>query len=580
MHKGIKALMALLFVVFSASQLGAATFKINVDSLTFNAGDKQDVMGPASAAADGKYDASFTLKLSGAHAIKDIELKNETTGKAWSSSPSSAAGLLLVKDAAGKILNASGTMPVVPVLRGTTLTLYVSDAYEAIPKDSVFTVNVILIDDKVVTGKTTVNAYASGQQQASNGEGITELVYEGTSDLDLAGNGEKIGADGKEDHRFGIKLSFSDAAVTAIKLTAISGGKTVTWDTIPANKTPIIAVTDSGNNILNKTDGSVSLAVKGSFNCTLLAQDIDGVLSSPGVKVKMTLSLSDGRIFEKDAAISQPSPSRIALTAEYKGPGKYDFAGKSEKMESNLNADSCISVTLNTDGVVTGIKVKNTKNSDIWDTIPGNNYPLVVVTNEKGEKQNKADGSVSLQIKSGGSLSLWIDQESDKQAFGPYTVTMVMSNGQVLEASTAKTGGQSAPNVTKADRAVKFLSSKPAVINIDLVGKSKKRAPDGGKDTYIDIEITGRGKIVAMTVTGTSGGWDTLTSNNGRWLLGVSEGTKLLNSANGTVALQINGTKKYRLFMQDNGALLKKNGKLTLSVTWKDGQVTQSALIW
>ena len=235
MHKGIKALMALLFVVFSASQLGAATFKINVDSLTFNAADKQDVMGPASAAADGKYDASFTLKLSGAHAIKDIELKNETTGKAWSSSPSSAAGLLLVKDAAGKILNASGTMPVVPVLRGTTLTLYVSDAYEAIPKDSLLTVNVILIDDKVVTGKTTVNAYASGQQQASNGEGITELVYEGTSDLDLAGNGEKIGADGKEDHRFGIKLSFSDAAVTAIKLTPISGGKTVTWDTIPAN---------------------------------------------------------------------------------------------------------------------------------------------------------------------------------------------------------------------------------------------------------------------------------------------------------------------------------------------------------
>ena len=266
MNKVIKSLMALLFVIFSASQLGAATFKINVDSLTFNAGDKQDVMGPASAAADGKYDASFTLKLSWAHAIKDIELKNETTGKAWSSSPSSAAGLLLVKDAAGKILNAS--------------------------------------------------------------------------------------------------------------------------------------------------------------------------------------------------------------------------------------------------------------------------------------------------------------------------VTMVMSNGRVLEASTAKTGGQSAPNVTKADRAVKFLSSKPAVINIDLVGKSKKRAPDGGKDTYINIEITGRGKIVAMTVTGTSGGWDTLTSNNGRWLLGVSEGTKLLNSANGTVALQINGTKKYRLFMQDNGALLKKNGKLTLSVTWKDGQVTQSTLIW
>jgi len=580
MDKAIKALIAVMLIVFSASHAEAVTFKISVDSIAYNSGDKQDVMGPASTAADGKYDASFTLKLSGAHAIKNIELKNETTGKVWSASSSSAAGLLLVKDATGKILNASGAMPVVPVLRGTALTLYINDVYDAIPKDSVFTVNVVLIDDKVVTGKTTVNAYKAAQQPASSSEGITEFFDGGTSDQDLAGTAEKISADGKDDHRFGMKLNFGNAAVTAIKLTVVSGGKTVAWDTIPANKTPIIAVIDGSNNILNKTDGSISLAVNGSFNCTLLVQDTDGILSNPNAKAKITLSLSDGRIFEKDASIPQPASLKGALTAEYKGTGKYDFTGKGEKMESNLNADSCISVTLNTEGTVTGIKVKNTKNGNIWDTIPGNNYPLAAVTNEKGEKQNKSDGSISLQIKAGSSLSLWIDEENDKQTSGPYIVTMVMSNGQVLETSTAKTGGQSTPNVTKADRAVKFLSSKPAVINIDIVGKNKKRASDGNKDTYVDIEVKGRGKIVAMTVTGASGGWDTLAGNNGRWLLGIREGTKLLNTASGTMALQINGTKKYRLLMQDNGSLSKKNGKLILSVTWGDGQITQSALVW
>jgi len=159
-----------------------------------------------------------------------------------------------------------------------------------------------------------------------------------------------------------------------------------------------------------------------------------------------------------------------------------------------------------------------------------------------------------------------------------------MSNGQVLEASTGKApAAQAAPaaTVTKADRAVAFASAKPAVANIDLVGKNKKRAASGSKDMALNVKITGKGNVTALVLTDNSGkGWDTLASNNGRWLIGVREGNKVLNQKNGTVRIPVNGTKTYQLLMQDNGTLAKKNGKLKLIVTWGDGQVTESSLNW
>ena len=180
-------------------------------------------------------------------------------------------------------------------------------------------------------------------------------------------------------------------------------------------------------------------------------------------------------------------------------------------------------------------------------------------------------------------LSLWFDEEDSKKV-GPYQITFVMSNGQVLEASTGKApAAQAAPaaTVTKADRAVAFASAKPAVVNIDLVGKNKKRAASGSKDTSVNIKVTGSGNVTAIVLTDNTGkGWDTLPANNGRWLLGVREGNKVLNQKNGTVRIPVNGTKTFQLLMQDNGYLAKKNGKLNISVTWSGGEVSESTLTW
>ena len=585
MYKLLKTLLVVAFLVFFTGSAFAVSLGLDVDSLSFNAEDKADVLGAGnSRTADGKPDASFSLAVSGAQAVKRISLKNETTGKTWSSSPSGTTELLIVKDSSGNILNASGGMPVTPVLLGADFKLYINDAVAAIPKDSDFTVIVTLIDNQDVIGKTNVKGLGTPAPAApAAGEGITEFETNGISEHDFAGTSEKVGSDGKNDYQFTLALNFKDATVKAMKVSAQAPSKKADWDTITGNSLPIVTVIDSGNNILNKTDGTIGFNVKGSAKYLLLVQDKDGVMSDPAVKTKITISLSDGRMFEKDAAKGKTTALKDSLSAEYKGTGQYDFAGPSEKMESNLNADRQIDAVINVSGTVTGVRVKCTASGKIWDTIAGNNNPIVVLTDEKGAKQNKADGTLSMALNGEKKLSLWFDEEESKNV-GPYQITFVMSNGQVLEASTGKApAAQAAPaaTVTKADRAAVFSSAKPALVNLDLVGKNKKRAASGSKDMALNVKITGRGNVTALVLTDNSGkGWDTLASNNGRWLIGVREGNKVLNQKNGTVRIPVNGTKTYQLLMQDNGTLAKKNGKLKLIVTWGDGQVTESSLNW
>ncbi len=153
-----------------------------------------------------------------------------------------------------------------PVLLGADFKLYINDAVTAIPKDSDFTVIVTLIDNQDVTGKTKVKGLGkpAPARAPAAGEGITGFETNGISEHDFAGTSEKVGADGKNDYQFTLALNFKDATVRAMKITAQSPSKKAEWDTIAGNSLPIVTVIDSGNNILNKTDGTIGFNVKGS----------------------------------------------------------------------------------------------------------------------------------------------------------------------------------------------------------------------------------------------------------------------------------------------------------------------------
>ena len=555
---------ALFLVIFSGAAFGAS-LGLDVDSIYFNADEKADVMGAGtSRSADGRTDASFSLGVSGAQAITEISLRNETTGRMWSTSPSNSVQLLLVKNSGGNILNPSNRLPITPVLMGADFRLYINDAEGSIPTDADFTVIVRLIDDQEVTGKTRVNGLGHTYPYASSTDGISAF--------------EINGADGNNYRHFTLDLNFNNVNVRAIKISGQNYSTNIMWDTVERNNVPALKVIDSGNNIMNRRDGTVDFTVRGTQRYALLAYDKDGILADRSAKAKIIISLSDGRTFEREASISNSTAFRDTLSVEYKGTGRYDFTGQDEKMESNARADRQIDAVLQTSGTIAGVRVRSASSGWVWDTIPGNGKYLVVLTDDKGRRQNNSDGTVNMRVNGSTALSLWFDGDNTKKD-GPYTVTFVMSDGQVLEASTGD--APAAATVTKADRSVIFTSAKPALVNLDHVGKNKKRAANGYKDTALNIKITGKGNIKALALTFDSGkGWDTLAENNGRWLLGVRESNKILNHNNGAIRIPVNGTKTYQLLMQDNGDLRKRNGVVHISVTWADGQVTKSYLKW
>jgi hypothetical protein len=430
------------FLALCAGSAYAASAGLDVDSLVFNINDRQDVMGPMNPqAGDGRWDASFSLSVSGAQAIKRISLKNEATGKIWSTNPAGNTELLLVKDANGTTLNDSGRLPVVPVLLGADFRLYINDAQSAIARDSKFVVKVELIDGKEVYGETLVRALPQPEpQKPALEEGITAFEAYGYSDNDLAGLSEKLAADGKNDFQFAMNLQFRDTTITGIRITARTRSNKAEWDTVAKNNVPIIIAVDKSDRIANKTDGTVSLRMHGPSSYSLLVQDSDEILSDPDVRAKVSIILSDGRIFEKEAVFKEesgrPSHGRDVISAKYIGKDRYDFVGDNEIMESDLNPDRRIDVATNISGTLAGIRVKDIKTGRIWDTVARNRNPLVAVTDENGQIINRRDGTLSFQASGKRNLMLWINEENDA-ASGPYEVTFVLSDGRVLETSTA-----------------------------------------------------------------------------------------------------------------------------------------------
>lgn len=559
----------LLNSFYAAVPANAASLKIS--GFTYEQDESANIVSP-----DGKPTAAFSLSLSGASAITEITLENKDGAK-WSTNTPNAFVSLVGSN--GQIINSGGRLSVLPVLLAASYKLYISVDDKEIAKGDTFTVTVKLVDGASLTHKADVapaQAVSDDKQ-----EGITAARSAGISGYDLANTGKSLGADGSKDTAIKAAFSFKNASIAGIKLQADAGSARSAWDTLKGSGSPLLVVLDKNENIVNKADGSVAIAVAGDAEYTLLAQDSGGILAKSGYVVKLTVSLTDGRVFERVVDIAAATPAKDTLTVEYKGKGKYDFAGENENLGSNLNADRQIEAALNAAGTITGIRIKS-PGGKIRDTIPKNNNWLVVVTNANGDRLNKADGSVSIPVNGPAALSLWFEEYGGAE--GPFTVTFVLANGQVIEAAAAKAAEKDRRDSDQRDkdqRGVKFLSTKPAQSNIDIVGKNKKLASDGAKDHMLKIEAKGKGQITVITLKDTSGsGWDTLTANNKRWRLAVREGNKTLNNQDGTVKINVNGTKELTLFAQNNGKLSAPSGKLVLEVTWSGGEVTESTLTW
>lgn len=290
----ILALSAAILSLAAASALAGPSLK--AESLNFT-GAQEDLIGRRGGSPDGTRDAEFTIAVSGAQAIQSITLRNETTGREWTSSGRN--NFLLVKNAKGETLNADGHMKPVPVLLVTRLTLVVNNAEQAIPEDSKFTATVKMIGGDTSSASTEARAVRSfkkpGRNAGRGGASVSLFEAYGMSKQDLVGDKGRAGGNGTKDYRVDVSFDLPrGVTVEGLVIEAANRKRSARWDTQRKGDAPLIAVTKMKNNtMLNKRNGKVSL--DGDTKYRLFIEDQDGILRRQGTTLTLTATLSNGR---------------------------------------------------------------------------------------------------------------------------------------------------------------------------------------------------------------------------------------------------------------------------------------------
>ena len=120
-------------------------------------------------------------------------------------------------------------------------------------------------------------------------------------------------------------------------------------------------------------------------------------------------------MLELKATEGKKAVAKDTVSVEYNGASKYDFVGQSKKFESNMTPDSFVKIAINAKGRITGVRVTNLKNGQLWDTIQGNDKSyLAAVLTPDGKRLNKTNGSVAIDVDGTEELHIAFDEEKDQ----------------------------------------------------------------------------------------------------------------------------------------------------------------------
>ena len=247
-----------------------------------------------------------------------------------------------------------------------------------------------------------------------------------------------------------------------------------------------------------------------------------------------------------------------------------DVLGPGESVQKDGKPDAVFSASISgTAGAVTGFQLASADGKSVWDTTSGNNVPGIQVKNSDGSVLTESSGSMSMTpflLAMG--VTLTVSDDGSIAKGGKFTLTARFidnstSSATIDVAATATT----APTTDGGQSKVQFLSADWVKQNRDLTGKNERLRGNGTADTSARIVLQGTGTIRAISVKSVKGEaaeWDTIP-NNGKWLVAATHSGKVLNNADGSLGIEIQGKVTLDLFMSDNGAI--KNGKSQFEVT-------------
>ena len=429
----------------------------------------------------------------------------------------------------------------------------------------------------------TAGAFMAVLLAASLGWGamgdIENLAFQGFAG-DVLGPGESAAPDGRPDATFSLSLR-GVGAVSGFSLKSENGKSA--WDTVAGNGVAGILVKDGSGNVIAGSDGGMShTPLLLGMGITLTVHD-DGSIARGG-KFTVTARFIDdseahATIAVPPTKLQRPSEAVRIVSARWADAKTRDLTGRGERLRGDGTPDESVRVMTQGAGTLTGVTVQGVEGERAaWDTVPGNNSPLVAVTKD-GVSLNRPDGSISAPLRDRTVLELWLTAAGViEKGESKLEVRLFFSDGSVASRVIEKGAPQ-----TQDDRE-EFGGS--AVLtgpsDRDLVGKGEKRTGNGTKDWKIDLKVNNRGTIRAVTVdtiAGPAGVWDTI-SGNGRRLVGVTDGSgALLNREDGTVMIPVPRPTEFQLWMEDYDVLADEGTRARVTLTYDDGRTLSREVV-
>lgn len=579
-----------LLVMLIVCAQPAFAAKGEIQSFTFQ-DMASDVLGMKEDLSPDKMpDAHFVVSIKGLGAITGVSLKAIGTDRGWDTVPGNDLWAMVVKDGQGETLTTlSGALSARPFLGYVTLDIYVADDGTAFSEKREYEITVSFVDGSTATAKTTVAARPevlaakpAEPQVPQVGDEISVVLY-GIGDKDVVQRGETIKADGVKDAHFRIRFD----AISVVEEIAIRNvdGTSSAWDTVPGNGIWAVAVF-KGNEMRNKSDGSVKFAVEGDTTLDLWVAD-NGSIAKGGTQYEVIVKFNDGTTLRK-VAVREETTGIISqegiLDAVLQAPGKGDLTSRNELLKSDGKADWKIATELSARGTIVNIVVRGDDGATEWDTIPGNGKWLVAVTDASGKVLNASNGSVSIPVSGRKILNLWVsDNGTIVEGDVAYKVIVVMNDGRILERSvTRDIESAAAPQFSDKIRA-KYLGKGPKNYLPKGEISTLLASADANPDAHVKLELRGiKGTIESITIQaldGESGAWDTIPGN-GTWNIVVTRTASgnILSDMDGSFRMDVIGETELHLWLADNGKFGTSPENFEILLQLADGQVLRNKI--
>ncbi|MGI6774274.1 hypothetical protein [Acetomicrobium sp.] len=255
-------------------------------------GDKDVVGKSEKIKGDGVRDAHFKIRFNTVSVVEEISIRNvDGTSSAWDTVPGNGIWAIAVYTD-GKLRNREDGSVKFAVEGDTTLDLWVADNGSIAAGATRYEV-IVKFNDGTVLRKVAEREKAA---KPIPDKGVLSAVLIEPSKGDLTSRSEALKGDGKPDWKIALELVAEGRIINFI----VRGNDGASeWDTIPGNGKWLVAVTDSSGNVLNESNGSVSLDVSGKKDFNLWLTD-NGTITEGDVKYKVLVVMSDGSILEKD----------------------------------------------------------------------------------------------------------------------------------------------------------------------------------------------------------------------------------------------------------------------------------------